>query len=147
MDVAGGGSWKISINRKKEKKHDEITSKFYRNPELLGIDGLNLETAIFRDISPKNSMGKEIGDLIIVTSSTIYIIEVTFGGSRKMRKDSFKLKKSRYFFLNPLNKEKFLKKHGLPPKDARVQGIIASFEGRWLHEGPNICIEFCLEGA
>ncbi len=147
MDVAGGGSWKSNINNKKQERHDEITTKFHQNPGLLGIDDLNLENVIFRKISPKNQMGKEIGDLIFVTLEAIYIIEVTLGGSRKIRKDSFKLKKSRCFFLNPLNKAKFLRKNGLPPKDARVKGIIASYEGRWLHEGPNIFEIFCLEGA
>ncbi len=146
MDFAGNRSWKSSLSKRKEKQHEVVLQELYDNPGKFKINGLS-EKILYKRISPKNKGGKEVADILFVTSNTIFVIEVTFGGSRKQRKDSFKLKKSRNFFADLQNKEKFLKKLGVNSSHHTVRGIIASYEGRWIHEGPQIIEDFTLKDA
>ncbi len=142
MDVAGSNSWKAGVSKKKEKMHQEVVQGFCNKPELLGIVNV-----LYKKLSPKNKEGKEVGDIIFVTTENIFIVEVTFGGSKKLRKDSFKLKRSRNFFSSTQNKASFLKRLGITSSHHTVKGIIASYEGRWIHEGPQIIEDFTLKDA
>ncbi len=120
-----------------------------KNPEKIGIKGLLNEDIIKVIDFPRKEGGKEVGDLIIVAreeeKTKIFILEVTFGGERKMSADGIKLQMSRSYFSRHQNRKYFFEKHSLPlATNIEIRGMIASYRLKLAHEFPDLWDNFTL---
>ncbi len=143
--------WKNSLGKRKNTFHNRKVNQIKISPEEVIED---LGKIILIKTFPKNWKKNEIGDLIIVTRKQnrldVYVLEITFGGGAKVRKDCTKLKKSRAYFSDKRNALYFLRQNGVDPTENNffiIHGIIVWYGTQFFHEKPIIIKNFELKSA
>ncbi len=142
MYQASGKKYKNGIAEKKKEPHDKAVDDIFNDLDFLEIDP---KKVIFKEKFPKNYQNKEIGDLIFIEDAAnelkVTVLEVTFGGGRKIKKDCKKLRRCKEYFLTERSREYFFAENNIACQNHSkiiFLGLIASFEGKWRYEDPLI---------